>query len=60
MQKLSLKQGSPGHQDHVLGSMATHRGFIFLHIIIVKVIQLLLDSKVAMAELYLIGGYYNE
>ena len=38
----------------------SHRGFTFLVAIFDKLIQLLLHSKVAKAELYLIGGYHNE
>ena len=37
-----------------------HGGFTFLIAKFDKAIQLLLHSKVAKAELYLIGGYHNE
>ena len=37
-----------------------YREFTFLHGIFDKIIQFLLNSKVAKAELYLIGGYHNE
>ena len=37
-----------------------HRRYTFTGSIFDKIIQLLLHSKVAKAELYLIGGYHNE
>ena len=54
--KLDLNQESPDHHSRKHG----YRGFIFMHAIFDKTIQLLLNSKVAKTELYLIGGYDNE
>ena len=57
--ELDLNKRSPGYQTDALEGMAmgdSHSTYAIFD----EVIQLLLHSKVAKAELYLIGGYHNE
>ena len=58
--KLELNQGSHNYQPGALGTMAIVDLDMFLVAIFDKLKQFLLHSKVAKAELYLIGGYHNK
>ena len=57
--QLDLNQGSPVYQSLAPEGMALGE-FTFYIAIFDELIQLLLHSKVAKAESYLLGGYHNE
>ena len=54
--KLDSNQASIGNQTNALWSMS----ILDLHYLYHKLAQLLLHSKVAKAEIYLMRGYHNE